>query len=341
MIPAPGNDAGVLEWAEWLELEAFCRPEAEAPLADAVQPQEIEEEEEPSDDEDGFAAEDIAREERLGAIQRILYDRTRAGGDAYPYTLDPAAPLLKYRGHSSPECLTYVFSLLLSNAVRGRPLAGVLSLGSGSPTPRTLFESIVSIAMSGCALGPSYVIGSNRAGSAGLLVRLRHVYGAMGDGRVHDEIPPGAPLHANDDGVDVVAWRHATAPGPRPAYWVAQAATGLDWVEKNTVAAVSVFHETWFHDRSFRSTPSICTCIPFSVEVEISPPGETLSTVARERALSRYERSMGQLFDRFALAERAMEAGRLGDDVVIEGRAGLPDVLRFVDQSQTLLRNRW
>ena len=322
----PSLDAEPIEFTEWLEIAAFLSETGRAPLVLVVADQEVEEEAEPTD----LVAEDQSREGVLTAVKRLVWQRARDLGDAYPFKLTGGQ--LRLVDDLNVAQHLYLYALVVSHGAPSGILDGCVDLSRGGV--RDLFEAAASFMLAGAAGGPAYIIGGNRRGGVGFLEKLREVYAEMGDGTVVDTPPAGAPADPNDDGVDVVSWSDEATPPPRVRYFVGQAATGENWVSKNTRSDVDLWHRRWFVANTLQSIPTACTIIPFDLDWWLSVHGANLAgaqddmRTVRQGFVTGKHAHLGSVFDRTKLAEFTLQAP--ADGVVVEGTSQLDRIRDFV-----------
>ncbi len=114
---------------------------------------------------------------------------------------------------------------------------------------RTQFEVLTAVAAVGLATGPSFLLGTNRAGAQGLQDRISYICNTVGEGRGRAALHPAAPAVANDDGVDVLAVHSEVDGPPHRTFWFCQSASGENFSNKPIINEIEGFLEIWFAER--------------------------------------------------------------------------------------------
>jgi hypothetical protein len=256
--PPEGGSSNDL--ADWLELEVLTSPKNSAPTNAINQALEIAEDDEP----EKLDEENILTERRLQQVISAVQERTTTIGASYPFELDNTGSTLKLREAMTPGSYAYLFCLIVSSAAPNGLLAGEGPWTPNIQEARVLFQLCATIASAGRANGPAYSVGWPRPDSSGFLQKLKIVYSHFGDGKPHDEVPPGAPTHVKDGGIDVIAWMHTNDATPPLGYFLGQAASGANWPDKSLLGIAASYHKVWF-SKMPASTPLLATIMPFNL----------------------------------------------------------------------------
>jgi hypothetical protein len=310
--------------ADWLELEALSSAgdsasvhavNANAPMEEDAESEEF--------DEDG-----VAQEDRIARLTTEIRVRKEVLGATYPFRLSESGTQLEWVPAPNVGSVVYLFCLLASHLRSGGFLSQEASLDIALKKVPELFQACATWCAAGYEVGPSYSVGWPRLDKSGFLQKLGEVYGHLGDGVPHAEIPNGAPEAVKDDGIDVIAWR--TMPDARaPAtYLLAQVASGNNWREKSVITAIRVFHATWFRQTPQREgRPALM--IPFCIDTDADDdddPGQEELAMRWKRLLAGF----GEVFYRYRVpvfAERGftLHSGGTRPIELIEWRPRVED----------------
>lgn len=225
LLPLPNETDSPIRLADWLELYALMSADTSASDGDlerALQrsgqykSQEI----------DALCA-DVVSE---------LGPRALAARRAYPFSLDEG--VLSLRG-SKEEFISYVFCLCLS-------YFGDKQTKGDRIFPRRLFEDLAALAAKNFLSGGSYRFAAPRKDVPSFREALDKLCLRTGEGagcRQQDT------RSAQDDNLDIVAWRHFPDQLPGKLLLFGQCATGDDWREpKLTSLQPDDFCKYWFSD---------------------------------------------------------------------------------------------
>lgn len=260
MLQAPDLDADAQSLADWLELEVLLRGRA-VPIRDVALRLEVLEDHEP----ELIHHEDDAVEAAVTKTTEAVIERVRLIGEDYPFRLaDDGSTISSLPWTESPGQVAYVLCLVLSQAITDGLLSDFLSGEDLRPAWNGHFQACAVVAGAGVTRGSAAWIGSPRPDEPSFLRKLQLIWQELNDGRVHADVPPGAPRAIKDGGSDVIAWS-ATADGhPPDIYLLGQAAAGANWPDKSIKGPVDRFHRTWFAKEPV-TPPTICLIIPFTL----------------------------------------------------------------------------
>ena len=226
-----------------------------------------------------------------------LQHRQRVLGDAYPFAVNRRPlGLVRVDGSTSvPGRVIYLFCLLAS-AIRENRFQPATVTQSAASGIANLFQVCACLAAGGYTAGEVVSFGFPRPTGTGFLSALRAGYERFGAGSVRNEVPPGFPVSAKDEGIDVIAWRDHPDRMPGKLYLLGQSASGVDWEEKSVVDRVEQFHG-WFTQPPARHwLPSMF--IPFTLHRDLSDdPMVAFEEMLANKCL-RQEARYGIVFDR-------------------------------------------
>ena len=243
--PLASDDPAVL--ADWLELVTILSAEQVGHLSVVLDSADIAEDAEIED----IAANDITRDLQAEAItENILSRRTALGPDAYPFEMSASGQSVHVTPNRTYGHSTYLACLMISHSWRSGKLVPPASLSAEELTDaRTQFEVLTAVAAVGFASGPSFLLGTNRAGAQGLQDRIAHICNMLGEGRAREVLHPSAPAAANDDGVDVLAVDQEIDGPPHRTFWFCQSASGENYTNKPINNQIDGFLDIWFMER--------------------------------------------------------------------------------------------
>ena len=247
MIDPPLESDAPPVLADWLELVTIFSHTKVGYMGEVLDSADIAEDSEMED----IAAHDAARDSLAEAICEEIARRLSAlGSNAYPFRISGNGETLQLLSDQTYGHLTYLSCLLISQ-----------SWGSGKLTPparlteeelrhaRANFEVLTAVSAVGLATGPSFLLGTNRQGAAGLLQRIEHLCNTVGEGSARPHLHPAAPEAANDDGVDVLAIHQEIDGPPHRMFWFCQSAAGENYKNKPIINEIERFMEIWFDQR--------------------------------------------------------------------------------------------
>lgn len=229
---------GVHALADFAELLAWARRSVSIREIVALLGREGEAEpNEGCDDVDDEAA------ETLGDVMSEIERRKAACRDRYPYTVDATGNVLRYRSTGCADYDRLYGYLLLStrlNMNTARTHAGI----DGS----LLLEEISAVALRqylGAERAKSIVFGT-AAGSADFPGKVTGLCRAMGEANGFRALDP-APVHANDDKLDVVAWLPFADRFPCQIIVFGQCKTGTTWAGQLGQLRPDAFVRKWIN----------------------------------------------------------------------------------------------
>jgi hypothetical protein len=310
MICAPPDKGTSNDFADWLELQAFGSPGGTAPLADINEAYEIEEDVEP----DELDKENVELERRLQMLVTALDERAKVMGETYPFARDPEGIRITLKPELTPGGFAYLFCLVVSNSSKGGFLAGDGGCVPDMDEARKLFQICATVSAAGHARGPSFSVGWPRPDSSDFIAKLKGVYDLFGDGKVYDEVPPGAPDQVKDDEIDVISWTHAFGTKPPLGYFLGQAASGANWDGKSLKGSIDTFHGTWFSQQP-ASKADFGIIIPYILPTEADamdePRNDHEDQEEIEGELRRRSLDFGKLLFRHRVARFVDEGNKL------------------------------
>lgn len=183
-------------------------------------------------------------DENVTALEEVMTEierREKACRAGYPFSLDIRGNVVRYADDGSVQTLIYGYLLLSTrlNMLSAKVQAGI----DGT----TLLEEISAEVLRDY-LGPnraqSMVFGT-AAGSADFPGKVQSLCGALKEARGYRAIDPNAPVHANDDKLDVVGWIPFADRTPNQIIVFGQCKTGTAWTEQLCQMQVDAFLKSW------------------------------------------------------------------------------------------------
>lgn len=191
--------------ADYLELTSFFSRDNQAFTSDIINASEIGAEEDYGD----VDAEINQREEIRSQVIRCIGDRKTALGDCYPFKLDAQGDLLIYQKDSIEiGQAAYLLSLILSHLKSVSPILSGSSVYPHEDEVRKLreyFQYFATAALAAEIGGQAWSFGHPRPDHTGFFTKLKEIWGVLKDGMVDPD--PSAPIHPQDDQVDIFAWK--------------------------------------------------------------------------------------------------------------------------------------
>jgi hypothetical protein len=166
-----------------------------------------------------------------------LRPRAIAAPRAYPFAVDGG--LLSLKG-KKVDFISYIFCLCLS-------YFGWQQTKGNKIFPRRMFEDLAALAAKNFLNGDSYRFAAPRKDVPQFRDALDKLCARMGEG---DGCKPEDTRSAQDDNLDIVAWRHFPDKLPGKLLLFGQCATGDDWDKtKLTSLQPEPFSAYWFRER--------------------------------------------------------------------------------------------
>lgn len=229
----PENATNPLECADWMELTALISPERRCSIS-AVERNLTR----LSSYDGGNTIQqrsriDAACGEILGEIKR----RVLAAKAAYPFKIEGTALVLVGKAR---EYVPYIFCLCLSwfgwKAKKGNRIF-----------PRRMFEDLSKHAAEAFIGGRALRFGAPRTElPAAFKDALLQLAVAIGEGQVRDI---QGQVSAQDDTLDLIAWRDFPDGQEGKLFLVGQCASGGDWEKKKRELDAEAFFDDWFSER--------------------------------------------------------------------------------------------
>ena len=230
------------------------------------------------DDENARALEDVMVE-----IER----RQKACRVGYPFSLDDRGNVIRYADDGSVQTLLYCYLLLSTrlNMQSAKVQAGI----DGTALLEEISAEVLRYYL-GADRAQSMVFGT-AAGSADFPGKVNSLCRALNEGRGYRAIDPNAPVHANDDKLDVVGWIPFADRTPNQIIVFGQCKTGTAWTEQLCQMQVDAFLKSWV-DGPFFLDPARAFFV---------------SEAVNRTRWGRYSVSAGLLFDRCRLMDCCIE----------------------------------
>ena len=243
--PRASDDPSVL--ADWIELVAVFSQESRALFDQIIDATGIEEDTEGID-----IAEEDARTEALieSVIEAITVRAEALKSTAYPFRISNNGKVLEIFPQLGYAHHVYLASLCIHHSWRNGKLFDPLKMTPDElQEGRNHFEVFTAVAALGISKGPTFLLGSNRNGAQGLLQRIQRICETVGEGRAREVLHQDAPIHANDDGIDVLSVELENDGPPHRNFWFCQSATGANYKVKPVINEIERFLEIWFENR--------------------------------------------------------------------------------------------
>ena len=233
--------------ADWLELVTILSHSKVGYIGEVLDSADIGEDSEMED----IAAHDTARDSLAEAIcEEIKRRLSTLGANAYPFEISANGETLHFLPDQTYGHLTYLSCLLISQSWRSGMLTSPARLTAEElQNARVIFEVLTAVSAVGLATGPAFLLGTNRQGAEGLLLRIKELCQTVGEGSARPHIHPAAPAAANDDGIDVLAIHQEIDGPPHRMFWFCQSAAGENYKSKPIINEIERFLEMWFDQR--------------------------------------------------------------------------------------------
>lgn len=287
----PDSPKNVLDCADWLELIALISPEKDSSIA------EIERNLKRLSAYQGTGRSNVQQDSSIeGACAEVLAElrrRAKAAGPAYPFRIDNTRLLLKGGVDNYPE---YVFCLCLSwfgwTPRKGRKVF-----------PRRMFEDLSKHAAAAFVGGTALRFGAPRSDDLPSAFKdaLAQLCVRMGEGEIRSIVDP---VTAQDDSLDLVAWRDFPDRSEGKIFLLGQCASGDNWESKKRELDANAFFDDWFTD----IPPSRkSTCVGFFIPHRV-PQNKWVKITRRA----------GIIFDRCRIAYWSRRAGSWDASIYVE-----------------------
>ena len=326
--PPIGDETWAL--ADWFEFQALC---SEFGLCRINQLIRINDEVQDCEDVD-FTVQDSENEQLLEQTLQEIDLRSRSLNSSYPFQLNNSE--LHVSSEISDGGYAYLCCLFISHVTGSTVLHLTPDITNED---RDLFQICATIAAAGKVSGNAVSFGHPRPHISNFLVALKQTYGGMGEGTVHESIPPGAPTRTKDAGIDVIAWSNTPDSAPGRDYLLGQVASGNNWKGKSVINDVQVFHRTWFIQDP-ASTPNPAMFIPFCIDLKQSTNSSAQDTL--RDVLHHLTITFGNVIYRYRLPDlvsRGMLLKSSDPGLIIERYDEFYRVRGFVDGFRSQLLN--
>ncbi|MGR4893209.1 hypothetical protein ACIPPQ_19430 [Sphingopyxis sp. LARHCG72] len=279
--------------------------------------------------------EEIAETRRDALLARVSEEisfRERALGPDYPFEVvgDPLRISLKEDVNATSHA-AYLFMLMMTG-LKDKLLPTSPAIVSRTGRGRTLFHICASIGVAGVLRdGHTYWFGFPRPDKSVFGKALEDLCSKLGFGRAKNPPPPGLPIAAKDDQIDVVGWRAFRDRRNGTLLIICQAATGNDWDTKSVKPHLGAFTD-WFDQSPYREAMA-SLAVPFPVHHEVDDRDGEDYDEAVFNALQRLNHRHGVVLDRLRITESvspiasdAEAAQRIG------GYNGMNVLVDWIDQ---------
>ncbi len=316
IISSPAPDASRSSLADWLEITAFLRNRAVGSgNLDSLLRLNSDNDRELVAQAGELMEEEIAETKRDALFARVSEEisfREKALGADYPFEVsgDPlrlsVKPSLNETSH-----IAYLFMLLMTGFKDGffpKSAAITSRLSAG----RTLFHLCASIGVAGVLNdGHTFWFGWPRPDKAAFSAALEQLCDRLGFGRPKIPPPPGLPVKAKDDQIDVIGWKAFRDKRNGTLLIVCQAATGNDWDTKSVVPHLEAFTD-WFERSPYRNATA-SLAVPFTVHHEVDDRDGEDYDEAVFHALQRLNSRHGVVLDRLRITESVVTVTTTAD----------------------------
>jgi hypothetical protein len=225
--------ANPLDWADWLELVAVVSSEHRSGIA-AVE-RNLKRLSRFDSDRTIKQISDV--EAVCADVSGELDRRAVAAGEAYPFKFEGTE--LVFSGNIKTHA-SYIFCLCLS-------WFGWKQRKGNKTFPRRMFEDLSKYAAAAFINGEALRFGSPRTElPASFKEALPKLCVLIGEGRVREM---SGHVHAQDDSLDLIAWRDFPDRAEGKLFLVGQCASGRDWESKKRELDAEAFFDDWFVDR--------------------------------------------------------------------------------------------
>jgi hypothetical protein len=277
-----------------------------------------------SEDDDDSINSDVA-EIAFNHVNTILQTRIeRVGEKNYPFGFSIKENRFFLKSDISDSGYIYLFCLFLSHPHEDDVLSGIY-LPNISDSERRLFQSCSTVAAAGLITGNAISFGFPRIDKSGFYDKLKQVYGWIGDGKVRKNIIPGTPKNIKDFEIDIIAWLHRQDAQVLERYFLAQVASGLNWMEKTLSSdKVNEFHDLFFIDQP-KNKPERGIFVPFVLEYE--------SDISLEDKLRIFVKRYGGFQYRFSIPRHyanGCELSQQNGNFIIDGMSDFDDIKSWV-----------
>lgn len=268
-------------------------------------------------------------EDTLSRVAEEIAHREASYGVDYPFNIaKPFHVELKPMNELSEANWTYLFLLLLSGQ-RDKALPSSPRLDALIRSGRVLFHVCASIGVAGLLRnGRTVWFGFPRPDGTSFLNALTSVCEKLGFGKAKTAVPPGLPVQAQDDGIDVIGWRPYRDGRPGGLLVLCQAATGDNWDGKSVLPMVGTFR-SWF-DREPYSKATGSIALPFPAHHEVIEDVTAGFDAAVHGALHRTQNKHGVIIDRCRIVEAVPDILQDQHREHVGGIEKLPELERWV-----------
>ncbi len=306
MIEPPLESDEKSELVDWLELVALLSADKSARLDLLVNALDIAEDNEEEDIADADSAREAFIEELTEEIRRR---EELLSAEAYAFQISDNGECLSIHEELTYGHKTYLACLVLSQSWTIGKLTPPLKLTDDeSRAGRNHFEILSAVAALGATGGPSFLLGTNRAGAQGLLNRVAEICELVNEGSARPALHAAAPQAANDDKVDILAVELENDGPPHRNFWFCQSAAGANYTEKPIINEMARFLEIWFQERPVNYQGAIF-CPKYMSQTELVYQTHRLGHIYHRLRMPHY-------------AQKGMSI--LGEN---------PDLLRYVDDT--------
>jgi len=248
----------------------------------------------------------------------------RVGEENYPFDLSDDGSRFTLKPCITNSGYIYLFCLLLSHPKEDDVLSGFY-LPNINDSERRLFQLCSTVAAAGVIAGNAISFGFPRPDRSGFYDKLKQVFSFIQDGKIRETLLPGTPTNIKDFEMDVIAWLHRQDAQILERYFLAQAASGLNWEDKPLSSdKIDEFHDLFFSDRP-KKIPERGIFIPFIFEYD--------SKISLEEKLRLFSTIYGEFHYRFSIPRNYAKGhtiSKQNDNMHIDGVSSFDEIKLWV-----------
>jgi hypothetical protein len=251
LLKFPENTNDLLQCADWMELAALVSPEARCSIATVERNLKRLSAYEAKTTIQQNSKVETACGEILGEVNR----RALAANGAYPFKVDSSGVVVT---GNVKDYAPYVFCLCLS-------WFGWKQRKGNRTFPRRMFEDLSKYAAQAFVGGKALRFGAPRVElPKSFKEALTHLAVAIGEGQARNL---EKRVKAQDDTLDLIAWRDFPDGAEGKLILVGQCASGLNWEGKKRELDHVAFFNDWFSDQppSLHGGMRVCLFVPHRI----------------------------------------------------------------------------
>jgi hypothetical protein len=181
---------------------------------------------------------------------------------SYPFHFEAGGSELVLNESITSGGYVYLYCLFFSHVNREEV---IIPNPPHNNTDRDLLQICSTLAAAGSLQANAVSFGFPRPDNSNFIDALKTTWNRLGDGKVVDTIPVGAPTSEKDARIDIIAWTSTPDHAAGKHYLLGQVATGANWQSKSILGEMKPFHDIWFIN-SPASIPTPAMFIPFCLD---------------------------------------------------------------------------